>query len=102
MAWQDVVFQYDGTFDGFLCCVFDSYVHKEFPIAFSGDEECWSLIAQAPKVAPYREVMRQNMADALGVNVTQISIKATTEEHLGFTGSGEGLAAHAVALVEKL
>ena len=61
-----------------------------------------TLIAQAPKVAPYREVMRQNMADALGVNVTQISIKATTEEHLGFTGSGEGLAAHAVALVEKL
>ena len=60
-----------------------------------------TLIAQAPKVAPYREVMRQNMADALGVNVTQISIKATTEEHLGFTGSGEGLAAHAVALVEK-
>ena len=60
-----------------------------------------TLIAQAPKVAPYREDMRQNMADALGVNVTQISIKATTEEHLGFTGSGEGLAAHAVALVEK-
>ena len=43
MAWRDVVFQYDGTFDGFLCCVFESYVHKEFPIAFSGDEECWSL-----------------------------------------------------------
>ena len=61
-----------------------------------------TLIAQAPKVAPYREVMRQNMAAALGVNVTQISIKATPEEHLGFTGSGEGLAAHAVALVEKL
>ena len=60
-----------------------------------------TLIAQAPKVAPYREAMRQNMADALGVNVTQISIKATTEEHLGFTGSGEGMAAHAVALVEK-
>ena len=60
-----------------------------------------TLIAQAPKVAPYREVMRQNMADALGVNVTQISIKATTEEHMGFTGSGEGLAAHAVELVEK-
>lgn len=43
MAWRDVVFQYDGTFEGFLCCVFESYVHKEFPIAFSGDEECWSL-----------------------------------------------------------
>ncbi len=43
MAWRDVVFQYDGTFEGFLCCVFESYINKEFPIAFSGDEECWSL-----------------------------------------------------------
>lgn len=40
---RQVVFQYDGSFEGFLCCVFDSYVHKEFPIAFSGDEECLSL-----------------------------------------------------------
>lgn len=39
MAWRDVVFQYDGTFEGFLCCVFDSYVHKEFPIAFFSNEE---------------------------------------------------------------
>ena len=38
MTWRDVVFQYDGTFEGFLCCVFESYVNKEFPIAFSGDE----------------------------------------------------------------
>lgn len=45
MAWQDVVFQYDGTFDGFLCCVYESYVYKEFPIAFCDDEECWSLYA---------------------------------------------------------
>lgn len=43
MAWRDVVFQYDGTFDGFLCCVFESYVHKEFPIAFCGDEDCCTL-----------------------------------------------------------
>ncbi|MBQ0038197.1 MAG: TIGR03915 family putative DNA repair protein [Clostridiales bacterium] len=40
---QDVIFQYDGTFDGFLCCVFESYVYKEFPIAFYSDEECFSL-----------------------------------------------------------
>ena len=40
MAWDTVIFQYDGTFDGFLCCVFESYVHKEFPIAFFSDEEC--------------------------------------------------------------
>lgn len=43
MAWTDVIFQYDGTFDGFLCCVFESYVHKEFPIAFQSDEECFVL-----------------------------------------------------------
>ena len=61
-----------------------------------------TLIAQAPKVAPYRETMRQNIAAALEVDVSQISVKATTEEHLGFTGAGEGMAAHAVALVEKV
>ena len=43
MTWRDAVFQYDGRFEGFLCCIFESYVNKEFPIAFSGDEECWSL-----------------------------------------------------------
>lgn len=43
MAWRDVVFQYDGTLEGFLCCVFESYVHKEFPIAFFGDEDCCTL-----------------------------------------------------------
>jgi probable DNA metabolism protein len=43
MAWRDVVFQYDGSFEGFLCCVFDSYVYKEFPIAFYSDEEAFVL-----------------------------------------------------------
>lgn len=43
VKWQDAVFQYDGTFDGFLCCIYESYVHKEFPIAFCSDEEYWSL-----------------------------------------------------------
>ncbi len=60
-----------------------------------------TIIAQAPKLALYREEMRQNIAKALGVDITQVSVKATTEEHLGFTGSGEGIAAHAVALIEK-
>ena len=45
MAWGEAVFQYDGSFDGFLCCVFESYLNKEFPIAFCGDEECFSLYA---------------------------------------------------------
>ncbi len=43
MKWQEVVFQYDGTYDGFLCCIYESYIHKEFPIAFCSDEEFWSL-----------------------------------------------------------
>lgn len=43
MSWTEVVFQYDDTFDGFLCCIYESYVHKEFPIAFTSDEEYYSL-----------------------------------------------------------
>lgn len=61
-----------------------------------------TLIAQAPKVAPYRLTMRQNIADALGIALEQVGVKATTEEHLGFTGDGSGMAAHAVVLVEKI
>ena len=60
-----------------------------------------TLIAQAPKVAPYRTTMRQNIAAALGIALEQVGVKATTEEHLGFTGDGSGMAAHAVVLVEK-
>ncbi len=60
-----------------------------------------TLIAQRPKIAPYIEQMRQNLAQALAVEVGQINIKATTEEHLGFTGEGLGMAAHAVCLIEK-
>lgn len=61
-----------------------------------------TLLAQAPKVAPYREAMRQNIATALDIDVSRVSVKATTEEGLGFTGAGEGMAAHAIALVEKV
>ena len=60
-----------------------------------------TLIAQAPKIAPFRLTMRQNIAAALSIAVEQVGVKATTEEHLGFTGDGSGMAAHAVALVEK-
>ena len=60
-----------------------------------------TVLAQAPKLAPYREEMRRNVAEALGVEPGRISIKATTEEGLGFTGTLQGIAAHAVALLEK-
>ena len=61
-----------------------------------------TLIAQRPKIAPYIEQMRANLAASLGVETEQINIKATTEEHLGFTGEGLGMAAHAVCLIEKM
>lgn len=60
-----------------------------------------TVIAQAPRMAPHIETMRKNIADALGTEVDRINIKATTEEHLGFTGAKEGIAAHAVCLIEQ-
>lgn len=59
-----------------------------------------TLILQRPKVAAYIDTMRSNIAFALGVDADRINVKATTEEGLGFTGNGEGVAAHAVALIE--
>jgi len=58
-----------------------------------------TVLAQQPKLKPYIPAMRACLADACGVPIEQISIKATTEEGLGFTGSGEGMAAHAVCLL---
>jgi len=59
-----------------------------------------TLILQKPKIAPYVDQMRRNIAFALSCDVSCINVKATTEEKLGFTGSGEGAAAHSVALLE--
>ena len=61
-----------------------------------------TVIAQRPKLAPFIDTMRSNIADALETDVSNISVKATTEERLGFTGSGEGIAAHAVCLIEHV
>ena len=58
-----------------------------------------TVLAQAPKLRPHIDVMRQNLADACGITVDQMNVKATTEEGLGFTGSGEGIAVHAVCLL---
>lgn len=60
-----------------------------------------TVIAQAPKLAPHIPLMREKIAEAFGVEVDRVSVKATTEEKLGFTGSGEGIAAHAVCLLEE-
>ena len=59
-----------------------------------------TVIAQRPKLAPYIDAMRKEIAERLQIDVARVSVKATTEEHLGFTGSGDGIAAHAVCLLE--
>lgn len=61
-----------------------------------------TIIAQRPKVGPYREQMRENIAKALKISKDKVSIKATTEEGLGFTGREEGIAAQAIALLETV
>lgn len=58
-----------------------------------------TIIAQAPKMRPYIDQMRENIASALGLELSQVNVKATTEEGLGFTGSGEGIASQAVCLL---
>ncbi len=61
-----------------------------------------TVIAQAPKLSPYRARMEKAIADVLEIPPDRVNVKATTEEKLGFTGDGSGIAAHAVALLEKL
>ena len=60
-----------------------------------------TVVAQSPKLAPHIPQMRRNLARAMGVPLDQVSVKATTEERLGFTGGELGMAAHAVALLER-
>ena len=61
-----------------------------------------TVIAQRPKLSPYIDLMRENIAEALGIEKSYVSVKATTEEGLGFTGVGEGIAAHSVCLIDNI
>lgn len=61
-----------------------------------------TILAQAPKLSPYIEQMRERLAETLSCDVGQVSVKATTEERLGFTGAGEGMACHCVCLLETM
>lgn len=61
-----------------------------------------TIVAQEPKMRPFIYEMRKNISEILSINISQVNIKGTTEEHLGFTGSGEGIAAHAVCLLDSI
>ncbi len=80
-----------------LSCVYELLKEKGYKVV-NVDA---TVIAQVPKLAPYITEMRKNIADALSVDVDFISVKATTEEKLGFTGRKEGISAHSVCLIEK-
>lgn len=60
-----------------------------------------TIIAQKPKMRPYIDIMRKNIADVLNINIDCVNVKATTEEKMGFTGSGEGISAHCVCLIDN-
>ena len=61
-----------------------------------------TIIAQAPRMRPHIDRMRQNIADTLGLHIDDVNVKATTEEHLGFTGRGEGISSSAVCLIDRI
>ncbi|MBR4719847.1 MAG: 2-C-methyl-D-erythritol 2,4-cyclodiphosphate synthase [Lachnospiraceae bacterium] len=61
-----------------------------------------TIIAQRPKMSPYIDMMRTNIAGALGIDISQVNVKATTEEGLGFTGSGEGISSQAVCMISSV
>lgn len=78
-----------------VCAIIESHGYR------LGNADC-TICAQRPKLAPFIPQMRENIAAAIGCDISQISVKATTEEHLGFTGEGLGMSATAVCLlVEK-
>lgn len=60
-----------------------------------------TVIAQRPKLSPYIDLMRANIAESCSISIDDVSVKATTEEKMGFTGEGMGIAAHAIVLIEK-
>ncbi len=80
-----------------LSCVLDLISEKEYCI-INIDA---TVIAQKPKLKPYILQMREHIAEILGIELDQVNVKATTEEGLGFTGTGEGIAASAVCLLQK-
>ena len=61
-----------------------------------------TIIAQAPKMRPHIDLMRSNIAEDIGIDIDAVNVKATTEEHLGFTGRGEGISSSAVCLIDNV
>lgn len=73
---------------------------KEIILPYTVQNLDATVVAQAPKLSPYIDAMRKNIADVLQIDVSCVNVKATTTEKMGFTGTGEGIASHAVCLIK--
>lgn len=91
VSWEDVIYQYDGSFDGFLCCVHDSYIYKEFPIAFEGDEESCVLSLYSVRTVltqteharrVYRSIVKHSPQAAELLRRAFLTCMPEKEEHL--------------------
>ena len=105
-ALGDIGGMFPDSDDAFLgadsLVLLEQVVHRLKENGYRGGNIDATIIAQAPKKAPHIPAMRENIANACGVELGAVNVKATTEEHLGFTGRKEGVSAHAVALIETL
>lgn len=105
-ALGDIGGMFPDTDDAFLgadsLVLLEQVVHRLKENGYRVGNIDATIIAQAPKMAPHIPAMRENIANACGVELSAVNVKATTEEHLGFTGRKEGVSAHAVALIETL
>ena len=105
-ALGDIGGMFPDTDDAFLgadsLVLLEQVVHRLKENGYRVGNIDATIIAQAPKMAPHIPAMRENIAKASGVELGAVNDKATTEEHLGYTGRKEGVSAHAVALIETL
>ncbi|MCM1170626.1 MAG: 2-C-methyl-D-erythritol 2,4-cyclodiphosphate synthase [Clostridium sp.] len=99
MHFPDTDERYQNVDSTRLLCEVGRLIDKENMLISNIDA---TVIAQNPKLSPYIQAMRKNIANALNIDITQVNIKATTEEKLGFTGQGQGISAQAVCLLETV
>lgn len=98
LHFPDTDEKYKGADSLKLLAIVGSMLDKEAYIIQNIDA---TIVAQAPKMRPHIDKMRQNIADALSIDISQVNIKATTEEGLGFTGNKEGISAYSICLIES-
>ena len=91
----------DDRYKGISSVKLLAYAGKEISTDYRISNIDATVIAQRPKLLSYIQAMRRNIANALCIDIGRVSVKATTEEHMGFTGRGEGISAHAVVLLEE-